>query len=264
MSIIDRRTFLSFGGTAAALAVLPLAGCGGGGSGDSYPLVSNAGKGPMGVSKEGRSFQTSANDHTLTITSSGGTKKTVGGLGAGAGKLNYPTGVAVINGLAYVVETGNHRVQVFDGDGVSLGFIGTGELNYPGGIAAGNNEIFVADSRNARVVSFSLAGQVTRVLGAGLLSAPRGLVVVEDGVIVADPGLHRVVKIGFDGALKGDYANGMVLPWDVATDGNFVYVADVSRNELLVASMDGTRINSIPLSQAPANVWYRGDTLYVA
>lgn len=260
MSTLHRRTFITLGGGLAVLATLPIAGCGGG---DPYAPVASGGNAPMAATTDGLQFQALSTSHSLVIVERDGRKTRYGGLGQAAGKLNYPAGVAVLNGLAYVVETGNHRVQVFDRAGNVVGTIGQGELFYPGGIAAGNNEIFVADSRNARIVGFTVNGDVTRVLGAGALSAPRGMAVLQDGILVADPGLRKVLKLGFDDRVLMEYGAEWVLPYDVATDSNFIYVADVSRNELGVSTLEGQRLNGIALSYAPANIWFRNESLFV-
>lgn len=263
MNTLDRRAFLGYSSGAAALTVLPLSGCGGG-DGNNFPSATLAGIGPVAAATDGRQYQALATAHVLVVTEKDGRSKSYGGVGAGQGKLNYPTGVAVLNGLAYVVETGNHRVQVFDGTGAAVGTLGEGQLLYPSAIAAGKSEIFVADARHARIVAFAPDGRLTRVLGAGILSAPRGMDVMSDGLLVADPGLRKVLKLGFDGGVAMEVGADWVLPWDVATDNEFIYVADVSRDELGVATMTGTRVGSIALASAPANVWFRSGKLQFA
>ncbi|MFM7693108.1 MAG: hypothetical protein ACKO7U_02200, partial [Actinomycetota bacterium] len=52
------------------------------------------------------------------------------------GQLNFPTGIVLVDELAYVVETGNHRIQRFDLEGQSRGVVDGPELNYPGALAA--------------------------------------------------------------------------------------------------------------------------------
>lgn len=260
MHTIDRRTFLSISSGAAALALLPLSGCGGGE--DSYPPVSSAGVGPAATATNGRQFQALGQAHTLLITELDGRKNRCGGLGFSQGKLNFPAGVAVVNGLAYVIETGNHRIQIFDAAGTALGTFGEADLLYPSAIAANSSEIFVSDARNARIVVYTLDGRLTRVIGAGVLSAPRGIALLENSLLVADPGLRKVLKFSFDGQLQMELGSDWVLPYDVATDGNFIYVADVSKNELAVVSLSGNRASSIALTSAPVNVWFRGGSLY--
>lgn len=223
--------------------------------------VMEAGEAPMRAAATAPQFQALGRAHSLAITGSDGRQRRYGGVGRAQGKLNFPAGVAVVNGLAYVVETGNHRVQIFDIGGTPKGFIGEGELLYPGAIAAGQNEILVSDSRNARIVAFGLDGRVRRVLGAGVLSAPRGLTVSGKNLLVADAGLRKVLQLDSMGRIQAELGTGWVLPWDVATDGKNAYVADVSRNEIGVVSLSGKRLASLPLNFAPANVALRNGTI---
>lgn len=60
----------------------------------------------------------------------------IGGEGVGAGRLDRPNGVAVVDDLMFVVERDNHRVQVFTlPDFRSLGSYGADDLVKPYGIA---------------------------------------------------------------------------------------------------------------------------------
>lgn len=253
---MERRTFVI--GAAATLA-LPLWGCGGGGI--ELPPLSLQ-RAPTAVSKEGLQFQAEPLKHSLAITSVKGATTVVGGLGRGSGQLNFPVDVAVLDGRAFVVETGNHRIQVFDEKGITQGLLGEGILNYPGGIVAGTAELLVSDSRNARLVGFSPDGRVTRILGEGILSAPRGLAVVPDGLLVADPGLRRILKLGPDGKVLSEFGRDWVLPWDVATDGKLIFVADVSRSGIVVLGENGDRVEEIALNAAPTYLSFRAGTLY--
>jgi DNA-binding beta-propeller fold protein YncE len=257
MSTIDRRTFM-LGATLAISA--PLWGCGGG-SGASMPEVASQ-QGPTAVSRNA-SFAALPQSHALEVTSGSGTKIVVGGVGAGPGKFNYPIDVAVLDDKAYVVETGNHRVQVFDNKGNSLGMLGEGILNYPAAIAAAAGELLVSDSRNARIVGFDTQGNVTRVIGQGFMSSPRGLVATADGLLVADPGLHKILRLDAAGRLVGDLGGQWILPYDVATDGTQIYLADAGTTEITVLNAAGDRVGSIPLDRSPTYVTFRSDTLYV-
>ncbi len=76
-----------------------------------------------------------------------------------------PRDVAIHDGLLYVTDTGNERVQVFDLEGQfvrSFGEIGsgTGQLIEPVGIAVSDDGVvFVADSHNGRLARFSIDGE---------------------------------------------------------------------------------------------------------
>jgi|GEM_PF-5581253 len=244
---------------ATTLAVAPLWGCGGGG-GDSVPPVSSQ-QGPTAVSQDGAQFTALPQSHALEVTRAG-TARRFGGVGTAAGQFNYPADVAVLGDKVYVVETGNHRVQVFDSQGNSLGTIGDGILNYPGGITTTSTEILVSDSRNGRIVAFDPQGRMTRVLGEGVLSAPRGLADTAEGLLVADPGLRKVLRLGSDGTKLGELGQ-WVLPYDVASDGNQLYVADASASEIAVVSASGQRVSSIVLDRAPSYLSFRSGSLYV-
>ncbi len=75
--------------------------------------------------------------------------------------LALPTDVAVSsNGNLYVVDSGNHRVVIFDSSGRRIGQLGQqgsgdGQLQDPVGIdVAADGGIYVADRGNARIVKF--------------------------------------------------------------------------------------------------------------
>lgn len=76
-----------------------------------------------------------------------------------------PRGVVVHDGLIYVTDTGNERVQVFQADGTfvrAMGGYGSepGKLIEPVGIAIGpDGNVYVADSGNGRIAIFTPDGQ---------------------------------------------------------------------------------------------------------
>lgn len=255
MNPIDRRTFM----LAGAALVLPLSGCGGGV--ELPPVASQSA--PVAVSSSGSQFLAQAMSHSLIITDSKGARTTIGGVGSGLGQLNFPADVAVLGDLAYVVETGNHRVQIFDSLGRSVGVMGAEVLNYPGGIITSGEEILVSDSRNARIVGFDISGRVTRIIGEGALSAPRGLAVVTGGLLIADPGLRKVVQLDISGRKTGEFGTDWVLPVDVATDGALIFVADVSANEVTVLDDTGRRVDRIALDTPPQYLSFNGNMLHV-
>lgn len=261
MGSVDRRFFMI--GTGSAMA-LPLVGCGGGSDDDlNLPSVSRL-RSPATQAADGRQYQSLPDEHALLITAPNGSTRRVGGLGQGPGKLNYPVDVVVVEGLAYVVEVGNHRVQIFDANGNSVDIIGEDFLLYPGGINAMGHEILVADSRNARVVAMTRDGRLIRTYGEGILSAPRGVVAVKDGILVADPGLRKVLKLGFDGKQIGEFGSNWVLPWDLATDGELIFVVDHSRPEVSVVDSSGSHVYGISQPSAARFVSYENGKLFVA
>ena len=257
---MDRRGFLRLGAASAVVAVLP-AGCT---SGPDLPPILSV-PGPSAAFADGTRIEARPDAHALVFLEPGGERR-VGRLGTAPGQLNYPIGVVVQDELAYVVEMGNHRVQVFDRAGASVRLIGTGELAYPAGIAAtAAGELLVSDSGNGRLVAFMPGGAITRTLGGGRLSSPRGLAVLGGNVLVADVGLRRVVELDPHAHVERTFGEGWVLPWSVATDGERVFVGDVATSELAVFDRRGVRQAPLVLDQAPRFVALGADgALYVS
>jgi len=113
-----------------------------------------------------------------------------GSPGSGAGQFNAPSGVVYnpVNGLLYVSEVGNDRVQVFSTAGIYQGQFGAlgsgdGQLNNPYALAVdGNGNIYAADTANNRVSKFDSTGLWIRNLAVGL-STPLGIAVDKANVV---------------------------------------------------------------------------------
>ncbi len=98
------------------------------------------------------------------------------GVGAEAGRFNYPYGICQLpDGTLLVAEYGNSRVQRVDvAAGTSLGIFGTrgrgkGQLATPWGVALAGETAFVLDSGNDRILGFEVPASAlrTRVAGGG-------------------------------------------------------------------------------------------------
>lgn len=80
------------------------------------------------------------------------------------GAFYGPRGLALHDGLLYVTDTGNERIQVFERDGRFVTMFGSpgagdGMLLEPVGLAvSGDGVIYVADSHNARIARFTAEG----------------------------------------------------------------------------------------------------------
>jgi subtilisin family serine protease len=180
-----------------------------------------------------------------------------GSLGTGNGQFNNPYGVAIDPvGRINVVDTRNHRVQIFSGAGahiVSFGSFGTlqGRFNLPKGIAVDAiGIVYIADTDNNRVQAFNGAGSFLWSLGSegtedGQFLKPIGVQPDAYGrLIVADTSNHRIQVFdpaqGHSASLGGIGSNPgqFWFPHDVTPiGGNQAYVVDTWNHRIQLVSM---------------------------
>ena len=206
--------------------------------------------------------------------------------GTGNGQLNDPKGLAVDGqGQVYVVDTRNHRVQVFGADGQFLRGWGSqgnaaGQFQEPWGITvdtAGN--VYVADTWNHRIQKFDSQGQFVTMWGTfgdtggalgapDILYGPRHIVADWEGnLLVSDTGNKRILKFSPDGQLiqqwGGEgYSEGQLRePCGLAVDTyGYAYVADVWNQRVQRFDAQGNFVAQWPVlgweSELPVNKPY--------
>ena len=199
----------------------------------------------------------------------GGERSWLGeGPGTGPGRFNFPLGVdAGPDGIVYIADTNNGRVQLFGADGGFVRAFGRpgyldGEFLRPKSVGAYLNGCLVADTRNHRIQYVDLAGArvgtrdpVTRAIlgglgdGPGDLKLPRYVTSDADGrVYVSDAG-HAVVKVyTLDGRLVRALGGGKLAEPSglaVAADG-VTYVADAGAARVHVFGRDGRGRGVVP------------------
>lgn len=202
------------------------------------------------------------------------------------GQLALPRNMAVgADGRIYVLDSGNHRLQVFEPDGTFVtawGSFGTeeGQFNEPWGIAVSEEHVYVADTWNHRVQKFTLDGDFVDAFGAsgspdpesgdeglGLFFGPRSIVLLNDGrLLVTDTGNHRMQVLDSEGNFEfqvGAFGNDLGQMNEPVGLGNgpdgYIYLADTWNSRVqqfspdlfavsdwLVDAWDGTSINNKP------------------
>ena len=178
----------------------------------------------------------------------------VGGEGSSAGMLYKPWGVAVNekNDEIAVTEVGNHRVSVFNSNGVysrSFGRKGDqkGEFDCPAGIAVHGDKIIVADGCNHRVQVISDQGEYFGQFGGkGSLDHqfqnPHGLSVNREGNIVVADRHNKSIKIfSRDGqclqTIGADHS--LISPYNCIQHDRHIIVSDRSNHCVKVFDEDG-------------------------
>ncbi len=215
-----------------------------------------------------------------------------GTVGTGPGQYNHPRGVAIgPEGNVFVVDSDNHRVQVFDANGSFLrewgsrcqldsdqGCVdpdGSGPLSYgdgqfqePWGIAVDDDGyVYVADTWNHRIQVFEADGTFATAWGtygqtatqAALFYGPRDVAVDASGrVFFTDTGNKRVVVTDREGTLLHQWGGGGIVagsfeePVGIDIDEEGnIYVADTWNQRIQVFDPD-----YVFLREWSVDAWY--------
>ncbi len=143
-----------------------------------------------------------------------------GSLGRADGEFAFPSSATVlvrsqdpINDLVYIVDTCNHRVQVFNREGLFLNKWGTcgtnnGQFKYPRGIEVHPTRdlVFISEFAGHRIQAFRSDGIFLFKWGSegsedGQFSFPRDLALhpIRELLFVTDYGNHRIQVFDLDG-----------------------------------------------------------------
>jgi DNA-binding beta-propeller fold protein YncE len=115
-----------------------------------------------------------------------------GSRGNGEGQLNGPKGLAAsLEGLIYVADARNHRIQVFETNGTFVRSFGSDQLKKPFGVAISDGRVLVSDVERCEIQIFSLLGTFISKWGSagngdGLFRSPTQLCCSDGCVYVCD------------------------------------------------------------------------------
>ena len=149
-------------------------------------------------------------------------------------------------GNVYIPDTGNARIEKFDGSGrflLAWGSRGTGkgQFMYPHGVAVDRQRdiVYVADTNNGRIQVFDTAGHFLALWGGGI-SQPIDIAVGSGGnLLIVDLGQVRILRFDSTGrplAQWGGYGTRdgqFAQPLSCAVDGQGnLYVADTGNHRI--------------------------------
>jgi tetratricopeptide (TPR) repeat protein/sugar lactone lactonase YvrE/fibronectin type 3 domain-containing protein len=141
-----------------------------------------------------------------------------GGNLAGSIALDGPKGVAVHEGVVYVADTGNERIQMFGINGVFLSTLPlsatsadgkdkTYKLGEPTDIALDSEgRIYVRDADDKLIKVYAPNGNFLRALPK--TGKPVAMSVAEDGVYVADEASFSILKYDFEANFAYNFGSG--------------------------------------------------------
>ena len=125
----------------------------------------------ISITFQGNLLASFTNDSLIIYTMDGSVVRTWGKYGKKPGQFSSPRAVATdSDGRIYVCDTDNHRAQMFDETGSSLGVFGTtrpGILHEPESVAIHpqNGDIYVADNKSHQILIFTNDGQYKSNIG---------------------------------------------------------------------------------------------------
>ena len=169
----------------------------------------------IAVDTSGRVFVTdTGNKRVVLYDQAGWLLRQWGGAGTGPGQFEEPVGLAAApangldaDGLLYVADTWNQRIQAFDGQGIFLrqwpveAWYGDSVTNKPYLAVDPQQRLYITDPEGSLVAVFSQQGALLATFGqqgpdAGAFSLPTGIDLDASGyVYVADTNHHRIVKL---------------------------------------------------------------------
>ena len=163
---------------------------------------------PTGVACEGdRVAVVETGQHRLLVLEPGVARRSVGERGGGPAQLNFPTALAWSEGVFFVGDTLNFRVQRFDAAaGASLGSFGhlgdaPGDMPRLKGVAVdAAGHVWVSDAYLDTVSLYTAAGELLMSLGGtgdepGRFSFPAGIAAHPDGRVAVVDSLNRRVQV---------------------------------------------------------------------
>jgi sugar lactone lactonase YvrE len=162
--------------------------------------------------------------------------------GGSLGQFRNPYGVGVdrAKGYLYVADTGNNRVQRFNGKTWSA--VGGTTLNAPRGVwVSATGKLFAADTGNNRVVR--LDGSTWTPVGSGY-SRPEAVASLGSTLYIADTGNSRIARVdATTGVMQTALtANGTLSePEGVAINANGnVFISDTGNDRIQRLDTNGT------------------------
>jgi DNA-binding beta-propeller fold protein YncE len=180
--------------------------------------------------------------------------KTFSNWGEAPGENMKPEFMSIYDGLLYMAEAGNHRVNVFDMHGNFKFLFGghgaaPGQMNNPESAKVNSQGmVYVADLKNDRIQVFTKDGEFVKQWGQtgsgpGDFKVPAGIAIdKDDNVYVTEIGNDRVQVFDKDGHFltmwgqkgsgNGEFGNLHGIMVDQRT--GYVYVADTANNRIQV------------------------------
>ena len=218
----------------------------------------------------------------------------IGKVGSFSNIFNRPNGVALDedNERIFVVDSGNHRIQVYSMECEYIQDFDSKRLKEPCGIAVNRNNLYVTDVILHTVVKYDCTSHPVYVKTLSDFSSstdehlrkPQGITVdpSTEEVYVTDTKLNTVFVYSSDLFLLRKIGHHLVHPVDVKIHQDYVFVLDFGKPSMHKFSKAGTLISDIHLLNEADSIQsafffftidcmgnflissYRNDSVYIA
>ena len=157
------------------------------------------------------------------------------------------------NGLVFVANEGNGRVEVFKEDGSFVRQIGVGQLESPYNVTIYGDRLFIPDTANHRVFTFNTSGELTQTIGGGpgggpgQFRGPTAVAVYNNELFITDYNNSRVQVFSVNGQYNRELLRGQVrAPDDILiTPDREVLIADLLNLRVAIFNTSGDLLHRL-------------------
>ena len=155
------------------------------------------------------------------------------------------------NGLVYIANVGNSRVEVFKEDGSFVRQIGVGQLESPYNVTIYGDRLYIPDFTNHRVLTFNTSGELTQTIegqggGPGQFRGPTAVAVYNNELFVTDCS-DRVQVFSVNGQYNRELPRGQVWApsYILITPDGGVLIADRGNNRVAIFNTSGDLLHRL-------------------
>ncbi len=175
----------------------------------------------------------------------------------GQDAMNQPFDVAIVDGNAYVTDSKNQVVRVFDENGEYADTIGEKNdvpfFSYPYGIAADEEGVlYITDLNRGEILKYTQDGEF---LGSFItedvtLDSPGAIRIIDEKLYVTDVTTSKAYVFSLDGELlqtiEGTYdGKELSILQAITADDQYIYLSDTGNARVLKLTLDGDYVSTI-------------------
>ena len=156
------------------------------------------------------------------------------------------------DGLVYIANKGNGRVEVFKEDGSFVRQIGVGQLENPWNVTIYGDRLFIPDTANHRVLTFNTSGELTQTIGGrgggpGQFRSPTAVAVYNNELFITDYLNNRVQVLSVNGQYNRELLKDQVRwPIDILiTPDGEVLIADLGNHSVAIFNTSGDLLHRL-------------------